>query len=68
MEQYVTADAVHLYLKYAGDVQGVAAQIGTEAAEQIEIADRESIPIVTWLLLDNSISIAMLTGPKRKNC
>ena len=66
MEQYVTADAVHLYLKYAGDVQGVAAQIGTEAAEQIEIADRESIPIVTWLLLDNSISISDADRTKAK--
>lgn len=58
MEQYVTENTAHLYLKYAGDTQGAAAQIGTEAADSVKITDSGSIPIVTWLLLDNSNSIS----------
>ena len=66
MEQYITEEAAHLYVKYAGDTQGATAQIGTEPVDGVAITDADSVPIVTWLLLDNSISISEADRTKAK--
>jgi len=57
LEQHVTEDTAYLYLKHSGSAQITEAQIGTDAADSAVIADRDSMPVVTWLVLDNSISI-----------
>lgn len=57
LEQHVTEDTVYLYLKYADSKQTAEAQIGTDAADSVTITDSSSVPIVTWLVLDNSVSI-----------
>lgn len=66
MEQYINKESISLYLKYAGETQNVEAQIGTEVVDEITITDSKSIPIVTWLLLDNSHSIGDTDRVKSK--
>lgn len=66
MEQYVTQDALYLYLQYAGEAQDVQAQIGTEAASGVTLTPKESVPVSTWLLLDNSVSIQEADRAKAK--
>lgn len=66
LEQHVTEDAVYLYLKYKSADQTAAAQIGTDTAGSAVITDGASIPISTWLVLDNSISISDSDREKAK--
>ena len=66
MEQYVTQDALYLYLQYTGEVQDVQAQIGTEAASGVTLTPKELVPVSTWLLLDNSVSIQEADRAKAK--
>lgn len=57
LEQHVTGDTVYLYLKHSGSEKTAEAQIGTDTAGSVTITDSGSVPVVTWLVLDNSISI-----------
>ncbi len=58
MEADVTADAAILYLSGAAEGQEVKVQIGTESIENVKLQSLDdTIPMVTWLLVDNSQSI-----------
>ena len=56
-EKKVTDQFVALYLNYPSEIHTAEAQIGTEAVDVETGGGRDSLTIVTWLLLDNSISI-----------
>lgn len=58
LEQHVTEDTAYLYLKHSGSEHTANAQIGTDAADSVAITGSDSVPVVTWLVLDNSISIS----------
>lgn len=66
LEQHVSEDTAYLYLRHAGSGQTAEAQIGTDAAGRVAITDRDSVPVVTWLVLDNSISIGSDDRSKAK--
>lgn len=66
LEQHVTEDTAYLYLRYSGEAQSAGARIGTEAVDHAAITGGDSIPIVTWLLMDNSISISNADREKGK--
>ena len=66
LEQRVTEDTAYLYLKHSGSGQTAEAQIGTDAADGVAIIDSDSVPVVTWLVLDNSISISSDDREKAK--
>lgn len=58
LEQAVTMDAVLLYVRHAGGTD-VKARIGTDSILGASAdGDGGSVPTVTWLLVDNSLSIA----------
>lgn len=57
LEQRVTDEAVLLYVRHSGEEQTVQAHIGTEADVSVHITNRTDTQIVTWLLMDNSLSI-----------
>lgn len=59
MQSDVLEDTLILYLSGAASVQKAEAQIGTEPIGSVELRGLEdSTPIVTWVLVDNSLSIA----------
>lgn len=66
MEQHVTDDTIYLYLKHDGSEQKAEAQIGTDAAGRVTIAAGDSVPVVTWLLLDSSQSYSVDDRNKAK--
>lgn len=66
LEQRVVENALHLYIKYNGEAREAEAQIGTEAAEDVTVSDLGDTPIVTWLLVDNSLSIDETDREKTK--
>lgn len=58
MEQRVTEDSVLLYVKHRGEGLTAEARIGTEPAGGAVVSGVEGdLPVVTWLLVDNSVSI-----------
>lgn len=58
MEQYVTGDSVLLYVNHSGENLTAEARIGTETVKDVTLTDANEVPVVTWLLVDNSISIS----------
>lgn len=54
----VTEDALLLYVKGVSLDAAVQAQIGQDLADGVSVAAGSEIPIVTWLILDNSSSIS----------
>jgi len=67
MEQHVTEDSVLLYIKHKGESLTVDARVGTEPASNVTISGTDgNLPIVTWLLVDNSISIDKADRNKTK--
>lgn len=68
MEQYVTEDSVLLYLKRGENDQAAEiteARIGTQPGVNARITGGD-LPIVTWLLVDNSLSINTADRAKAK--
>lgn len=57
MEQYVTGDSVLLYVNHVGENLTAEARIGTEAVGSADLSKTDELSIVTWLLVDNSVSI-----------
>ncbi len=57
MEQYVTGDSVLLYVSHSGENLTAEARIGTETVKDVALNGADEVPVVTWLLVDNSISI-----------
>lgn len=66
LEQHVTADTVYLYLRHSGSEQTAEAQIGTDAVGSASVTDSDSVPVVTWLVLDNSRSYSAEDRNKAK--
>lgn len=57
LERRVTDDTVLLYVRHGGEEQTIQAHIGTEADVPVRISSRTDTQTVTWLLVDNSLSI-----------
>lgn len=57
LEQRVTDNSVLLYVRHSGEEPAVQAHIGTESDVDAYIAGSADTQIVTWLLMDNSLSI-----------
>ena len=58
LEQQVTQDSVLLYVKHSGEDQTAQARIGTQSGVSVSVTGEDgSLPVVTWLLMDNSLSI-----------
>ena len=57
LEQRVKEDSMLLYVKHSGEERKVQAHIGTEDGIRAKITDSEELSVVTWLLMDNSLSI-----------
>lgn len=67
MEWYVTQESVVLYVRYNGQERSAQAQVGTESVGDLTITDAQSaIPVVTWLVVDNSRSISQEDRAKMK--
>lgn len=67
MEWYVTQESVLVYARHDGQGQSVQARVGTESAESAAITGTEGdIPVVTWMLVDNSLSISRTDRAKIK--
>lgn len=66
LEQRVTEDTAYLFLRYGGEAKSAQARIGTEAAGSVEIGGGEPVSVVTWLLMDNSVSISAADRKKGK--
>lgn len=58
MQTYTTENSAILYIGSDVDGQKVEAQIGTEPVKAVQVSPADETRIVTWLLLDNSLSIA----------
>lgn len=59
LQSDVYEDSVVLYLGGAAGGQKAEAQIGTEVVGSVELRELDgSTPIITWVLVDNSLSIA----------
>lgn len=58
LEEFVTEDTAYLYLRHSGESQSAEVKIGTEPSWTAELTGIDSIPVVTWLLVDNSVSIS----------
>lgn len=55
----VTSDAIILYVNGAAEGQEAEVQVGTETVGNVKLQGLDdTIPVVTWLLVDNSKSIA----------
>ncbi len=54
----VTEDALLLYVKGVAPDTPVQAQIGQDLAEGVSVTAGSEIPVVTWLILDNSSTIS----------
>lgn len=58
LEQQVTEDSVMLYVRHGGQDQGAEARIGTQGGLSASVTGEDGdLPMVTWLLIDNSLSI-----------
>lgn len=57
LEQRVTENSVLVYVRHDGEDEKVQARVGTESNIRAKVTDREELPVVTWLLVDNSQSI-----------
>lgn len=57
LEQRVLKDSVLLYVRHSGEEQQVQAHIGTKSDIKAKVTDSEKLSVVTWLLMDNSLSI-----------
>lgn len=67
MEWYVTQESVLVYVRHDGQGQSVQARVGTESAGSAAITGTEGdIPVVTWMLVDNSLSISRTDRAKIK--
>lgn len=66
MEQYVTEDSVLLYVNHVGENLTAVARIGTEATGSADLVKADELSIVTWLLVDNSVSISSNDREKTK--
>ena len=66
LEQYVSEDVVLLYVDHSGENLTAEARIGTEAVEDVKMIDASEVPVVTWLLIDNSASISKSDQAKTK--
>lgn len=66
MEQYVTGDSVLLYVNHIGENLTAEARIGTEATGSADLVKADELSIVTWLLVDNSVSINSSDREKTK--
>lgn len=66
MEQYVTEDEVLLYVRHSGENLTASARIGTEAAGDANLTRADEVSVVTWLLVDNSVSINSADRAKTK--
>lgn len=67
MEWYVTQDAVLVYVRHSGQNQSAEAQVGTQSAAGAVVTGADGdIPVVTWLLVDNSLSIGETDRAKIK--
>lgn len=67
MEWYVTQESVVLYVRYNGQEQSAQAQVGTENVGDLTITGAKGdIPVVTWLVVDNSRSITQADRAKMK--
>lgn len=67
LQQRVTEDTVILYVRHDGGGQAPEARIGTEPADSVIVTGEDGdIPVVTWLLVDNSVSIADADRTKTK--
>lgn len=68
MEQRVTDDVVVLYIGRSQGDESAAVRIGTEQADDAVIdGGSGEFPIVTWLLVDNSLSIGQTDRVKLKD-
>lgn len=67
MEWYVTQDSVLVYAKHNGQDLSAEARVGTESAGSAVITGTDGdIPVETWLLVDNSLSISQADRTKIK--
>lgn len=66
MEQYVTEDSALLYVSHVGEDLTAEARIGTEAVGSAELVKSDELSVVTWLLVDNSVSIGIKDREKTK--
>ncbi len=66
MEQYVTGDSVLLYVNHSGEDLTAEARIGTETVKDVTLTGANEVPVVTWLLVDNSVSISKSDREKTK--
>lgn len=58
LEQTVTPDSIILYVRHTGS-SGAEAHIGVDSILGVDVdGDGGTVPAVTWLLVDNSFSIA----------
>lgn len=56
---YVARDTVSVYVRGSGLMTSVQARVGTESAGSAVLTGTDgSIPVTTWLLVDNSLSIS----------
>lgn len=58
LEQRMLEDSLLLYVKHSGEEQKVQAHIGTESGVKARVTDSGDLSVVTWLLMDNSLSIS----------
>lgn len=67
MEWYVTQESVVLYVRYNGQERSAQAQVGTEIVGDLDITGAKGdVPVVTWLVVDNSRSISQADRAKMK--
>lgn len=67
MEWYVTQESVVLYVRYSGQERSAQAQVGTEIVGDLDITGAKGdVPVVTWLVVDNSRSISQADRVKMK--
>lgn len=67
MEWYVTEESVLVYVRHNGQDLSAEARVGTESAGNAVITGVDGdIPVETWLLVDNSLSISQADRSKIK--
>lgn len=66
-EQKMTSNGLTLYMEQSGDEGPVSVRIGSEILEDTAVANvGREYPIVTWLLVDNSVSITSADRTRTK--
>lgn len=65
LETGITGNTAEVYIKYAGEeITSAQARIGTERIDHVAVEqDPQRIPMETYLMLDNSISIPQAARP-----